>query len=163
MKRANTILITIIIILVLVIIAGACAYYFLNSDTNHDIKNIPKEIRTPSIQTIEVGKQVEKLSQIGPLYPLDQFTLNLRSEHGNTYLVVKLDLELSISELKNELDAKNAVIRDAILRILTSKSLEDLSSDEGKERSIDEIINDLNLMLHDGYIKNIYFTEFIVQ
>ena len=163
MKKANAVLITIIIMLVLVIIAGAGMYYFLNSDTHHNTKDIPKEITTPSIQTMEEGKKVEKLSQIGPLYPLDQFTLNLRSDHGNTYLVVKLDLELSISELKNELDAKNAVIRDAILRILTSRSLEDLSSDEGKESAIDEIINDLNSMLHDGYIKNIYFTKFIVQ
>jgi len=163
MKRANTILITIIIMLLLVIIAGIGTYYFLNSNSNQATLKTPKNIKTPTIQDIEAQKQIEKLSQIGPLYPLDQFTLNLRSNNGNTYLLVKLDFELSIAELKNELDDKNAVIRDAIIRILTSKSLENLSSDEGKERTIDEIINDLNPMLHDGYIKNIYLTKFIVQ
>jgi flagellar FliL protein len=162
MKKGNAVLITIIIFLVLIIIAGVGTYYFLNSQ-NPDEKQITHEISTPTIQQIETEKATENISKIGPLYPLDEFTLNLRSEQGNVYLVVKLDFELSIKELKNELDAKKAVIRDAIIRILTSKSLEDLSSDEGKEQAVDEIINDLNAMLHDGYIKNIYFTKFIVQ
>jgi flagellar FliL protein len=162
MKKGNTVLIIIIVLLVLIIIGGGGAYYFLNTKTESTTQ-IEPNISTPTIQEIETEKEAEKISQIGPLYPLDEFTLNLRSEQGNVYLVVKLDFELSIKELKNELDAKKAVIRDAIIRILTSKSLEDLSSDEGKEKVVDEIINDINAMLHDGYIKNIYFTKFIVQ
>jgi len=162
MKKGNIVLI-VIVALLLIIIGGAGAYYFLNSKS--DEKNIvaPADITTPTIQKLETGKDEEKISQIGPLYPLDAFTLNLKSENENVYLLVKLDLELSIKELKNELDAKQAVIRDAIIRILSSKSLEELSSDEGKEKAADEIINDLNPRLHDGYIKNIYFTKFIVQ
>jgi flagellar FliL protein len=163
MKKANAVLITIIIMLVLTIIAGAGAYYFFNSKEESVSQTIPKDITTQNIQEIETEKKAESLSKIGPLYPLDKFTLNLISDQGNVYLLVKLDLELSTKELKNELDAKNAVIRDAIIRILTSKTLEDLSSDEGKERAIDEIINDLNSMLHDGYIKNIYITKFVIQ
>jgi len=165
MKKANAILLLIIILLIVVILTAVGAYYFLNKEeSNSASKKVVEKISTPTIQEIEANKvEVEKLSQIGPLYPLDLFTLNLRSDKGNVYLLVKLDFELSIKELKNELDDKNAVIRDAIIRILTSKSLEDLSSDEGKEKAIDEIINDINKMLHDGYIKNVYFTKFIVQ
>jgi flagellar FliL protein len=154
-------------VLVAIILTASGVYYFLYQETKeNDVTKSMTNISTPTIQEIEKDKakiDLEKISKIGPLYPLSLFTLNLRSDRGNIYLLVKLDFELSIKELKNELDAKNAVIRDAIIRILTSKSLEDLSSDEGKEEAIDEIINDINKMLHDGYIKNIYFTKFIVQ
>jgi flagellar FliL protein len=152
-----------IIITLLFIIAsllGAYIYFTLD-----DIKETtPVEmtnIHTSTIQTLEMGKNEEKISKVGALYALDPFTLNLRSEKGNVYLKIKIVLELSIPELKNELDAKQAVVRDAIIRILTSKTVEDLSDDEGKEDAMDEIINDLNSMLHDGYIKNAYITEFV--
>ena len=163
-KNGISTLMLIVIILLLVIVAGGIWVYVYDEDKTPVVNQQEVgNIKTPSIRLLEEGKDEEKLSQIGPLYPLDTFTVNLLSDHGTVYLKVKLDFELSIKELKNELDAKNAVIRDAVIRILTSKSLEDLSTDVGKEAAADEIMNDINAMLHDGYIKNVYFTEFIVQ
>ena len=160
-RNGVSVLIIIIVLLISIIVAGG-VYISMKESKKVVTQEEIGDIQTPSIQKLERGKDAEKLSKIGPLYSLDPFTLNLLSDHGNVYLKVKLDFELSIKELKNELDAKNAVIRDAVIRILSSKSLEDLSSDVGKESASDEIINDINSMLHDGYIKNIYFTEFIV-
>jgi len=153
----------IIIILLLIISSLLGAYIYFTVDNQKETTPVEiKNIHTPTIQTLEAGKDEEELSKIGSLYALDQFTLNLRSEQGNVYLKIKIVLELSIPELKNELDAKQAVIRDAIIRILTSKTLENFSTDQGKENAMDEIINDLNSMLHDGYIKNAYITEFVI-
>jgi flagellar FliL protein len=163
-RNGISILVLIIILLVLIILGGVGAYFYISkSEESVQTQQEIGKIKTPDITQLEKVKDVEKISQMGPLYPLSPFTVNLRSKKGMVYLKVKLDFELSIKELKNELDAKNAVIRDAVIRILTSKSLEDLSNDEGKEVAADEIINDINAMLHDGYIKNVYFTEFIVQ
>jgi flagellar FliL protein len=155
-----------IIVLLILIVAGGGAYVYMTLNDEKEEASIPQgatDVHEPTITLLEKGKDVEKLSKIGPLYPLDPFTLNLRSEDGNVYLKTKIVLELSIPELKNELDAKNAVVRDAIIRILTSKTLESLSTDDGKEEAMDEIIDDLNSRLHDGYIKDAYITEFVVQ
>jgi len=165
MNRTNTILIIIMLLLFVVVIGGVGIYFFM---LKKDTLDIPTEkiskIKTPSLREIEKGTINETISQIGSLYSLKPFTLNLLSDGSeDVYLKVKLDFELSIKELENELDSKNAVIRDIVIKILTTKSVEDLSTDRGKEEAIDEIINKLNHILNDGYIKNIYFTEFIVQ
>jgi flagellar FliL protein len=163
-RNAVSILIVIIVLLILIIISASVGvYFYLYKSESVKVEQKVGKIKTPDIQQLERKKDVQNIDKIGPLDALDPFTVNLRSEHGEAYLKVQLSLELSIKELKNELDTKNAVIRDAIIRILTSKTLEELSTDEGKEATTDEIINDINAMLSDGYIKNIYFTKFIEQ
>jgi flagellar FliL protein len=103
------------------------------------------------------------LSDIGILYPVDTFTVNLKSDAGRRYLKVTLSLELEGQELSIELDSKSAVIRDRIIRILTSKTLEEISSKKGKQKISNQIMDTLNAMITDGEIKGIYFTEFVIQ
>jgi flagellar FliL protein len=162
----STLLVVIVLLLVVVIAGGVVGYFYLFDADSKDeqvVTPIEKDIKIPTIQKLEKGKDEEKISQIGPLYPLDPFTVNLRSDKGDVYLKITLNLELSLKELSNELDAKNAVIRDLIIRILSSKTYENFASDSGKEKVLDEIADRINAMLHDGYIKNVYITEFVVQ
>jgi flagellar FliL protein len=74
-----------------------------------------------------------------------------------------MSLELEGKELSIELDNKSPVIRDRVIRILTSKSLEEISSKKGKQKVSEQIMDTLNAMISDGRIKGIYFTEFVVQ
>ena len=104
-----------------------------------------------------------QLSEIGILYPLDTFTVNLKSDAGRRYLKVTLSLEVSGEELSLELDAKSAVLRDRIIRILTSKTLEEISSKKGKVKVTNQIMDTLNSIIVDGSIEGIYFTEFVIQ
>ena len=104
-----------------------------------------------------------KLNEIGVLYPLDTFTVNLKSDSGRRYLKVTMDLELSGQELTAELDNKTAIIRDRIIRILTSKTLEEVTSRKGKDKLTQQIKDALNAMLVDGQINGVYFTEFVIQ
>jgi flagellar FliL protein len=103
------------------------------------------------------------LAEIGPMFPLDTFTVNLLSESGRRYLKVEMNLELSGEELGLELDNKTAVIRDIIIRLLSSKSLEEISTAKGKEKLKEQIVDQLNMRLRDGRVNNVYFTEFVVQ
>ena len=97
------------------------------------------------------------------MYPLDGFTVNLLSESGRRYLKVEMNLEIEGEELSAELDTKKPVLRDIIIRILSSKSLEEISTIKGKEKLKEQIVNELNMHLKDGKVKNIYFTDFVVQ
>jgi flagellar FliL protein len=108
-------------------------------------------------------EDTRQLSDIGILYPLDTFTVNLKSDAGRRYLKCTLSLELEGEELSLELDAKSAVLRDRIIRILTSKTLEEISSKKGKQKVSNQIMDTLNAMISDGEIKGIYFTEFVIQ
>jgi len=157
-------IVIVILLLIISILLGGYLYLTINDkkDKESSLQTTTTDIHTPSINMLEQGEGDEKLTQIGPLYPLDQFILNLKNK-DDIYVKIKIDLELSIPELKNELDAKKAVIKDIVIRILTSKSMDDFSTDEGKEVAMDEIINSLNAKLEDGYIKNAYITDLVIQ
>jgi flagellar FliL protein len=97
------------------------------------------------------------------MYPLDNFIVNLLSEGGRRYLKVQMNLELEGEELAEELDTKVPVIRDLIIRIMSSKTIEEISTAKGKEKLKNQLVNQLNMRIKDGQLQNIYFTEFIIQ
>jgi flagellar FliL protein len=99
---------------------------------------------------------------IGPMYPMAQFVVNLLSESGNRFLKVSIDLELSDPKLQ-PMDHKKSLIRDIIIRTFSSKTFEEISTLKGKDKLKDEVLDKINENLSDGQVKNIYFTDFVVQ
>ncbi len=167
-KSSNLLMIIIIVVLVLIIIIGAVVTVLLmNGDDTPTATNTTqvKEKKIKHTNTSSSGDDLNNrnLSEIGVLYPLDTFTVNLKSDAGRRYLKTTISLELSDAELSHELDAKSAVLRDVIIRILSSKTLEEVSSKKGKQKLSEQIMDRLNSMITDGQIKGIYFTEFVIQ
>ena len=168
-KSSNMLMIIIIVVLVVIIlIGGVVAFLLMGSDDEEAMakepqvkeKKVTKSHRSSASSSMDDSRQ---LSEIGILYPLDTFTVNLKSDSGRRYLKVTLSLELEGEELSLELDAKTAVLRDRIIRILSSKTLEEISSKKGKSKVETQIMDTLNSMISDGEIKGIYFTEFVIQ
>ncbi len=168
-KKSNMLMIIIIVVLILIILIGATVGILLMSgDDEAEVsspppaqeKTVSKSKRRSSSSNYNDSRQ---LSDIGILYPLDTFTVNLKSDAGRRYLKVTMSLELEGEELSLELDAKSPVLRDRIIRILTSKTLEEISSKKGKQKVSTQIMDTLNAMISDGTINGIYFTEFVIQ
>ncbi|MDD5400019.1 MAG: flagellar basal body-associated protein FliL [Sulfurimonas sp.] len=179
-KSGNTLMLVIIVVLLLIIIGGGLvAFLLLHGDEKdaaaHGAAPQAHEKAAPApapaahapapAKAKGDGDEIasRKLSEIGVLYPLDTFTVNLKSDSGRRYLKATVSLELKGPELSVELDKKTAVIRDRIIRILTSKTLEEISSAKGKQKVTEQIVEVLNSMLADGSVKGIYFTEFVIQ
>jgi flagellar FliL protein len=156
---SNVVLILIVVLLVLVLaIGGVVAYLMLSGDdTAEDGTTVKQE---------KVEKKRHKNSNdltVGPMYPLDKFTVNLMSENGRRFLVVKMNLEEDGEELTPELDKKTPMIRDVIISILSSKTVEEITTPKGKEKLKEEIVSEINKRLEDGEIRHVYFTEFVIQ
>ena len=100
---------------------------------------------------------------IGPIYSLDTFIVNLLGDRGKNYLKVKVDLELDGDKLSEEVTKRLPQFRDSILTLLSNKSHDDVKTLEGKYQLRSEIISMLNQYLKTGRIINVYFTDFIVQ
>jgi len=169
-KSSNMLMIIIIVVLVLIIIIGAVVAVLLMSGDDEAVDATTPQAKEKSIsqtksRTIQNATIDDNraLSDIGVLYPLDTFTVNLKSDSGRRYLKTTISLELEGEQLSLELDAKSAVLRDRIIRILSSKTLEEISSKKGKKKVSEQIMNTLNAMITDGKIKGIYFTEFVIQ
>jgi flagellar FliL protein len=102
-------------------------------------------------------------SQLGPLFSLDTFIVNLADSERNRYLRITMDLELLAAADADKLNERLPQIRDRILMILPSKRFEEIASVEGKTALRDEIIEKLNSLFPSAAVNNIFFTEFVVQ
>lgn len=177
-KKSNLLLIIIIVVLVLILVIGGvvAALVMGNHDAEGDAAHGAKtEVAADGHEApaADEGHGEEQSSdaahgggastEVGLMYPLDIFTVNLLSESGRRYLKVEMNLEIEGEELSPELDQKKPVFRDIIIRILSSKSLEEISTIKGKEKLKEQIVSELNTRLKDGKVKNVYFTDFVVQ
>lgn len=178
-KSGNMLLIIIIAVLVLILIIGGVVGFLMMS--NHDAEaeaghgaktEVAAEGHAAEGEKAAEGHAAEgeghkgaegATTEVGIMFPLDTFTVNLLSESGRRYLKCQLNLEMEGKELSPELEEKKPVFRDIIIRVLSSKSLEEISTVKGKEKLKEQIVTELNVRLKDGKVKNVYFTDFVVQ
>lgn len=97
------------------------------------------------------------------LYALEPMVVNVTGDGYNRFLKVRVELEASKPELKTELDSRLPQVRDAMIVLLSSKQLSDITDFEGKALLKEDIIERLNDLLETGEIKSVLFTEFVVQ
>lgn len=153
-KGKGKVVIAVIAVLVLLIAGLVAVFFYATSE--------PKAQEAQSEQ-VAASESNAKYLRIGPIFQLDQFIVNLLSQGGRRYLKVSISLEMTTPNLENELNAKRAPVRDIIIDILTSKSIDDISTTRGKDKLKEEIIQRLNEILVDGKIRNIFLTDMAIQ
>ena len=79
------------------------------------------------------------------------------------YLKMTLDVEMLDEAASANLTTAMPKVKDSLLLLLSSKSFEDIGSMDRKLELKNEIVDRLNLVLGKGRVRNVYFTEFVVQ
>ncbi len=94
---------------------------------------------------------------------LDPFVLNL-SDRGR-YLKVTIQFEVSDETYTELVKEKTPQLRDTIITLISSKSINAISSPEGKFQLKDELLFRANQVmgLDKDVLINLYFTEFVMQ
>jgi flagellar FliL protein len=147
----------IIIILVLLLLAGGgAAFYFLV------LHKPPAEesVLDPELPVTAAKPQAEP----GPIVPYSSFLVNLADAGGKRYLKFSLSIELSKHKnFQQEVEHKDAKIKDIIISIISSKTFEEINSPQGKIALKQEILRRLNTVMTGGKVEDVFFTEFVVQ
>ena len=146
------------IIVGLLILGGGGYYAYINF-----FKEKPAEEKPADGEEAKEAAPVEKDVDLGLMFPLDPFVVNLAGSEGKRFLKVTISLELSTPEVNLELKENIQKITDSILVLLSSKAFEDVYSVQGKFKLKDEITTRVNRFLVVGHVKDAYFTEFIIQ
>lgn len=172
-KSSNLVLIIVISVLIFTLLIGGVIVAMLLSGDDEESQRSQGQGQSQSQMqdrdSNSRGPARQKASSrvidldVGPMFPLDGFTINLLSDSGRRYLKTTIHLELRDEETAEELEMKSPVIRDVMIRVLTSKTLEEIATSKGKDKLKDQLVNQINLRLRDGEIKNIYFVEFVIQ
>ena len=118
-----------------------------------------------SIDKKEPGAHGEINEEPAPfVYTMDKFVVNLGGEPRRTIqLEVNLEM-LGQDGFEEIMDSDNrAKARDKIVRLLNGQSFQDLESIQGKLFLKDKIAFEINALLDRGIIKDVYFSDFVVQ
>src|SRR4029077_21053821 len=125
-------------------------------------------VRPRGASSANQGQEV----QARTVLPLESFTVNLADPEEGRFLRATLALGVDgqlprIAKGENKPVETSAVsmatIRDSILTILAQCTSDQLLTPEGKTKLKADLINSLNRDVPELHVREVYFTEFLVQ
>ena len=149
----------ILLVVVLILIAGVGGYFIQELISGNSESKAP----SPLMQTQPVATSRPVSPVIGVMVPLEPFIVNLARTKGSRILKVTVTLELNNPAVQPEVEDNRQKIMDSILVLLSSKTFEDVYSIQGKFKLKDEITTRVNRFLAMGHVKEVYFSEFLIQ
>ncbi len=153
-------LMNLLLVLVLVLVAGVGGYFAQELITGNSQSVAP----SPSMQTQPAASAQSPVAPaVGVMIPLEPFMVNLARTKGSRILKVTVTLELNNPAVQPEVEDNRQKIMDSILVLLSSKTFEDVYSIQGKFKLKDEITTRVNRFLAMGHVKEVYFSEFLIQ
>lgn len=126
--------------------------------------------KNPSITEVELEEKHEASISQGTgeaepfIYTMDKFTVNLGGEPKRS-IRLEVNLEMLGQEGFEEImEASNrARARDSIVRLLNEKHFSELETIQGKLFLKNKIATEINTLLKEGTVKDVFFSDFIVQ
>jgi len=151
-KGKGKLLIIIAAVVVVVLIGGGVAAWLLLSKPDAE----------------EGAKQEEHAEEehAAPIYEkLETFTVNLADQGG--FLQTDIQLVLEDAKVQEKIKTRLPEVRDAMIRLLSSKTAEELSQQEGMDKLAEDIQKQINEVLgvkgKEKGVKKVLFGAFIIQ
>ncbi|HTW23256.1 MAG TPA: flagellar basal body-associated FliL family protein [Candidatus Baltobacteraceae bacterium] len=135
------------IVLLLILAGGAGAWYFWHSQA--EASDQSSDPNAPPVAVIH----------------LDSFIVNLADQGQVTYLRASMDLGVDKRPDTKE-GGKSiplAIIRDTIIGVLSTRHSEELLTTDGKQKLKQDLIAALSNRVPGLGVRDIYFTDFLVQ
>lgn len=161
-KKKGKLLIIILAVVMVVLIGGGAGAYLLLSKPSAD-----KKAKADHGDEEEVAAEDEEEAQDEhpPVYEkLDTFTVNLSDE---AYLQTEIQLMVADAKVQEKIKARMPEVRDSLIRLLSSKTSEELSQVEGKAKLAEEVQKSVNEILgvrkKSKGVKKVLFAAFIIQ
>lgn len=157
-NKGGSKLVIIIMVLNTLIVIGALVYFIVF------YQGAVVQVKTAPDAT-ESGEQKaeDNPSKMGVVIEMEPFVVNLNDPSSAKYLRVGITIEVDDSVTEAEMLEKKVKIKDTILTFLSSLSVADTVGLEGKASIKEGLINRINNVVAKGKVKNVYFTEFVVQ
>lgn len=169
-KKKGKLLIIIIAVVALVLIGGGVGAYFLLSKPATEKKAKADHGEEEEVAAADEGGEEEEEGghedEHPPVYEkLEQFTVNLADQES--YLQTEIQLMVADPKVQEKIKAHMPEVRDVLIRLLSSKNVEDLSTPEGKAKLATEVQKSVNEVIgvkkKSKGVKKVLFAAFIIQ
>lgn len=140
-----------------------CVIMFGGTFVVYKIKFLDK--RTPiteqnQSEELAHDRRAREESQIR--FTFDPFVVNL-DEKPRKLVHTTIQLEMLNEDGYVEVVEKTPVARDEIVKIINSKKYIDIETIQGKLFLKDQIMTSMNKILNKGTVRDVYFSDFVVQ
>lgn len=107
-----------------------------------------------SNKNVEFGKYI---------YVVDDLIINPANTDGKRLLLSSLGFDVASKENEEELKAKDVLLKDAIISVMSSKSFTQLANMAYRDTLRTEITQRINQLMPKVKINTIYFSKYILQ
>ena len=161
-KKSKKMLFIIIGVVVVVLVGGGAFFMMSGKKAADGEEEGSEEVADGEAEGHgEGGKGGHGGALSGSIVPLDTFIVNLQVK--GSFLKTTIQLEFGEPGQPHTLEQDMPKVRDAIIRIMSGKTAQDILSVEGKEKLREEVKDGVNNAMGSEDVVNVYFTEFIVQ
>jgi len=138
-------------VLVLLIFGAAAGAYFMGVFSGD------------SSSTAEAAAKTEEKKNLGPLVEMEDFVVNIMHDDSARFLKVGITLEVAGEESKSAIKRRMPQIADAVLLLVGNKTFDDVKDLQGKMQLKADLLDRIQELSGKGTVRNIYFTDFVVQ
>ncbi len=111
----------------------------------------------------ESGKHGEGKGGESLVYKVENIVVNPAGTGGSRFLSVSFGIDLKTEELLAEVESHAVQVRDALITVLSSKTVADLTDPKQKELMRLQIRKRLEQLLGSTDIAGVYYTDFVLQ
>ncbi len=152
-KGSKKLILILAVVLVLVLGGGAAAFVLLAPKPGAEaVVEAPPEPKGPPTFVV-----------------MDQFVVNLAEPDTTRYLQIGITYEISDAKVADEIKNYTPVIRSRILLVLSNKNVSSLTSIEGKQQLMDELVDLARVTVRGDPkdptrgIRDVHFSSFVIQ
>ena len=110
------------------------------------------------------GEEAEEAPvEFGEFLEVQGLIVNPAGTDGQRYLMLNLGLESNKGSVLEELETKEIVVRDRVLRLLSQRTVEELADIGRRDPLKDELRGAINRVLEEGEVTRLYFTQYVLQ
>jgi flagellar FliL protein len=97
------------------------------------------------------------------MHTLDNLVLNPAQSNGTRFVMVSLAFELRSAGASETLNQREAELRDVVLRVLGSKTVDDLARLGARDSLKIELRDSVRTLLPRNTLNRVYLTQFVIQ
>jgi flagellar FliL protein len=107
--------------------------------------------------------EVKKGDAPPSIYQLDNLVMNPAGSGGAHFLLMSVALQVKDAGTLETLKGRDAELRDAILRLFSSKTIDQVTNISARDQFATELTGVLGKMFGAGTVTKIYFPQFVIQ
>ena len=109
------------------------------------------------------GGEGKEGGTVSSVYVIDNVILNPAGSGGTRFLMLATAVDTKDATVVDQMKLRDAETRDVLLRVMGSKTVEELADMDLRESIKKELADSLGTLFKKGAIRRIYFPQFVIQ